>query len=153
MFTRLFLFILSTGSIYYFFYNNTQEITKTFEPNQILNIRLVESKVIDKNGIGNEWVYHASTNEQQLINGEIYHFELNGKSEFELISKAIEQDNSHDDVGSFKTQITPENLFEFVHQKTLKVNVNVHEIYGSGAGNTANCEFTYEITLDTLPLL
>lgn len=129
----------------------TNEDQKTFFPNNyLLKIKLVESKVVDKNGIGNEWSFESYINNQPL-NHQIQELSLKGLNKVTIISRAIENDPNHDDIGQNSIEITPENIFSFLSKNEIKSDVFVYEKYGNGAGNTASCTFTYNIYFDILP--
>lgn len=150
MFTfRQLIFLLFFSNMLIFGCKKNQE-KKTFFPNNyILKVKLVESKVVDKNGIGNEWSFESYINNQHL-NHEIKELSLKGLNKVTIISKAIENDPNHDDIGQNTIEITPENIFSFLSKNEVKSDVFVTEKYGDGAGNTASCIFTYNIYFDIL---
>ncbi|WP_235299766.1 hypothetical protein [Portibacter marinus] len=78
-----------------------------FEKHKSISIRLDGAKVVDKNGIGDEWSFMSKVNEIELRRGVSTSISLNGRSLIELVSIAVEDDPSSDDVGEDILSITP----------------------------------------------
>jgi hypothetical protein len=108
---------------------------------------MIEAKVIDKNGIGNEWYFSSKTENETLNEGIPYKTDLTGKEKIKIISTAIEEDPSHDDIGTNTFTITPSNLNQLVSNSLITMDVFVKEYYGKGAGKTARCLFKYKINV------
>lgn len=120
-----------------------------FENNSYLSIEVLKREVVEKNGIGNEWSFESFVNNNQLSN-EIYKLDLTGSHEVILMSKAIEEDPNHDDIGTNRLIITPEDTILYKVPNELVEKIYVKEKYGNGAGKTATCIFTYKVFYDVL---
>ena len=120
-----------------------------FENDSYLKIELIKSKVVDKNGIGNEWSFESFVNNYPL-NKDIYKLDLTGLHEVIILSKAIEDDPNHDDIGINRLRFTPEDTILYKFPNEIEEKVDVKEKYGNGAGKTATCSFTYKVVYDVL---
>lgn len=120
-----------------------------FANNSYLKIELLKRKVVEKNGIGNEWRLESFVNNHPL-NKEIYILKLTGLHEVIIQSKAIEDDPNHDDIGTNRLIITPEDTILYKVPYEIVEKVYVKEKYGNGAGKTATCSFTYKVFYDVL---
>ena len=135
------------GVLIFYGFKDDIIVNATFPPNQYIIVTLTQAKVVDKNGIGNEWFFYSTIENTALSKGVPYSVNLTGKSEIKLISKAIEEDPSSDDIGTNTISITPESLKKLVSTSEVSCDVFVKEYFGKGKGKTATCKFTYEISI------
>lgn len=118
----------------------------TFKQGKILKVELLDYGVVDMNGIGDDWIYASYLEDDLLEANEPIEINLDNLESVELVSIAVEEDPKHDDRGEEYFKITPQNLPDLVENEFYTADVGVYERHGSGAGNTAQCEFTYRIT-------
>ena len=144
--------LISSITLGYFYVSSPQiiEVPETFEPNYLLTVELLKSRVVNNNHIGDDWSFNSKFEGETLSKGDVYNIDLTGKSKIIINSEAVEEDPNNNDVGSKKLIITPENLKELINQGTLTSIVQVNEHHGPSAGNTATCEFIYKIKLDSI---
>lgn len=115
----------------------------------VLHVKLLSEKVIDENGIGDDWSFRSLTEDGQRITSSGISVDVSGRSGFMIESIATELDPSHDDVGRSRLNLSP---LELNTAEYFTETVRVYERYGDGAGNTAICEFRYFIEIDTLDI-
>lgn len=123
-------------------------ISPKFPQGQVLKIELDWYGVVEENGIGDDWRYYSNIDGNNLIINSKAEIELSGKSSIKLYSGAVEEDPNHDDEGEKIFEIDPqfiEQIKESVAYYTI--DVEVYESHGSGAGNTAICQFGYRFEL------
>ena len=120
---------------------------QTFPDNQYIIVTLMEARVIDKNGIGNEWFFSSNIENTTLYQDIPYKTHLAGKTKIDITSSAIEEDPSSDDIGTNILTITPSNLNQLVSSSLITRDVFVKEYHGKGAGKTATCMFRYKINV------
>lgn len=125
---------------------STPQEEPTFAEGTVLTIRLESVRVIEKNGIGDEWSFQSRTGSGETITKNGIKVDVSGLSNYTINSTAIEDDKL-DDIGRSTLELTPTVLQYF---KDYTEKVSVYESHGSGAGNTALCEFKYHIDVDTL---
>ena len=141
--------LIATGGLYFFPQESNLPLPK-FKEGIGLEVKLIDARVLYKNGIGNEWSFDARINDSIIIDKRGVLTDLSGREKIEIKSTATEEDPSHDDVGISTILINPDNLLDFLSKKTLVDTVEVYEHYGDGAGNTAICKFEYVIQIDSI---
>ncbi|MFZ1705312.1 MAG: hypothetical protein WAT79_13270 [Saprospiraceae bacterium] len=144
------LLLIPSGGFYFFEITPFNKAPKVFEHNLVLSIECKVAKIIENNGIGNEWTFTSLVNDELLTLGQLKKLDLGGLSNIRIFSTAIEEDPNHDDIGISKIEINPDNLKEIIINHEIIEVLKVHEYHGKGAGKTAICEFVYIITLDSI---
>lgn len=154
----LFLSVIAVSLIFIssFYFNHQPEKAipfsltppPTFDKGTLLRVELIDDGVIDMNGIGDDWSFASYLEDELLDNNKPIEINLDGLEFVEIFSIAVEDDPKHDDRGEESFKITPENLSDLLENEFYLAEVGVYECCGSGAGNTARCEFTYRITAD-----
>ncbi len=146
---KLFLTLSSILGYIYFANPSTSLEEAKFASGTVLIITLSNAETIHENGIGDDWSHFAKIDGQILRKGESKRVVLDGKIELIVESVSIE-DDKYPDVGKNQIIITPSNLKKIISKKPLTSNVYVYEDRGPGAGKTATCEFTYELSINHL---
>jgi len=124
-----------------------------FKDGTKIEIKLIEARVIDKNGIGDEWSFSSKASNSITIDEVGTLVDVGSRTKIDIISTAIESDPSSDDIGEGRIQIRPDNISDFFAESIVEDIVSVYERYGKGAGNTAICRFKYSIKVDTSNLI
>ena len=91
--------ILTLSSGYFFFATPINELEK-FQSNYTIKVQLLNSEVTINPGIGKKWSFHSNIDDNEVMKGETYTISLNGKTQVEISSKAIE-DDKYDDLQSY----------------------------------------------------
>ncbi len=118
---------------------------KTFSAGTILEIKRIDAKVLQTNGIGNEWSFHSDIGGSRVFTNQSFTIDLSGRKKMDIKSTAIDHDPTYDDVGIKTREITPQNLSGFLEAGRITETVEVFEYHGPGAGKSAICQFVYEI--------
>lgn len=139
---RIIVLFISLSIFFIFKKDNRPDVL--FDYNSI-SIELVSAKVVHENGIGDDWSFVSKVEDKEIKKGVINHISLQGKKSVNISSIAIEVDPKQDDVGEEVFVITQENIGQFKQDSKLKIQVEVYEPNGDGAGNTAICEFEYRL--------